>query len=196
MSYPIQVTASDLRACYERPGFTISKDFLDTERLKAAMSRLRSVRDPSWLSAGEMEPIFRWKLDRQYGRSEHHRDRNPENVYQVVTKACFAVRTDNLRVEAAVRVKLLCALHGVAVPVASAVLALAEPERYCVIDFRGWRALFGERREGFGVPQYLRYLDVITGLANELSWTVQLIDFVARSIDRERSTPSSCAQIG
>jgi len=45
-----------------------------------------------------------------------------------------------------VRLGLLVALSGVGVPVASAALALTEPQQCCVVDFRGWRAVFEEKR--------------------------------------------------
>lgn len=74
------------------------------------------------------------------------------------------------------RVGILCALRGVGVPVASAVLALAFPDEYAVIDFRGWRQVFGEDRRQFGVGDYKRYLGEVRRLARELEWPVQEVD--------------------
>lgn len=73
---------------------------------------------------------------------------------------------------------------GVGVPVASAVLALVFPEKYAVIDFRGWRQVFGEERTTFSVSDYRRYLREIRRLALELEWCVQEVDLAIWEYDR------------
>ena len=66
-------------------------------------------------------------------------------------------------------------------------LALSEPERYCVIDFRGWRTVFGERRDGFGVREYLQYLAAVRDLSKELGWPPQETDLACWELDRVRN---------
>ena len=46
-------------------------------------------------------------------------------------------------------------------PIASAVLTLVEPDRYAVIDFRAWRALFGSDRASFGVADYRAFMSAL-----------------------------------
>jgi hypothetical protein len=129
------VSASDIR-----PLRTAASDYQETGRLKAALTELRRLRDPLFLTAEELEPIFRWKLRSQYGRNGEVRTTNTNSAYRVVTAAAFQLREPEWDYEAELRLGVLTALRGVGVPVASAILALAEPNRYCVIDFRGWRS--------------------------------------------------------
>jgi hypothetical protein len=85
---------------------------------------------------------------------------------------------------------LLVALPGVGVPVASAVLALTDPERYCVIDFRGWRTVFDEERTAFSIRDYLRYRGEVARVAVNLGWPVQETDLAIWEYDRRRTQPS------
>jgi len=55
-----------------------ARGYTETERLKAELSALRTSRDPFSLDIAELEPIFAWKLERQYGRNRRRRDRNTE----------------------------------------------------------------------------------------------------------------------
>jgi len=112
------------------------------------------------------------------------RERNTEAAYCAVTEAVFKVISKDFEYEADLRLKLLSALAGISVPVASAILALSEPQKYCVIDFRGWHAVFGEKRENFGVREYLRYRDEVARLARELGLTIQETDALIWEYDR------------
>jgi len=56
-----------------------------------------------------------------------------------------------------------------------------------VVDFRGWRALFGEKRRHFSARDYRRYRTAITVLATKLGWSIQETDAVVWEIDRRRS---------
>ena len=89
--------------------------------------------------------------------------------------------------ELELRMGILCSLRGVAVSVASAVLALVFPEEYAVIDFRSWRRLFGEGGTSFSISKYKKYLREIRRLANELDWPVQEVDHAIWEYDRGQS---------
>ncbi len=91
---------------------------------------------------------------------------------------------DNKDCELELRVNALCLLRGVSVPVASAMLALVYPDEYAVIDFRGWRQVFGEERQVFQTRDYKEYMREIRRLAKELGWTPQRVDHVIWEYDR------------
>ena len=74
--------------------------------------------------------------------------------------------------------------------IASATLALTTPDDYCVIDFRGWRALFSEERKQFTEGQYLRYRAGVRCLADQLGWSVQDTDHALWDLDRSQSLSS------
>jgi len=165
---------------------TASAEYGKTERLKGQLQSVRASRDPFLLTSDELDLIFRWKLRGQYERTQRRRAMNTPAVYEAVTEAVFKVVDPSPDYEATVRLGLLTALPGIGVPVASAVLALADPQRYCVIDFRGWRAVFRSARTVFLVPEYLRYRTEVAKLASQLGWTVQETDLAIWEYDRRQ----------
>ena len=81
--------------------------------------------------------------------------------------------------ELRIRTGVLTALPGVGVPVASAILALVDPETYGVLDFRAWRQVFPKKRVDYSVSGYLRYMQKIWPLVDELQWTAQEVDLAS-----------------
>jgi len=180
------ITIDDLQ-----PFRTSAPDYAETEALKSRFLALRKTRDPFFLAESEMEEVFRWKLGNQYGRGEELRGTNPAMVYESVTRACFEVRCGSLEYEAKVRIGLLTAVPGIGVPIASAVLALVDPSRYCVIDFRGWRAVFDEDRRSFSIVDYLKYREAVQSLAQDLGWCIQETDLAIWCFDERRNGRAS-----
>ncbi len=111
---------------------------------------------------------------------------NTETAYVALTQSAFLVAEADPDYEAELKLGILTSLRGVAVPVASAILALVEPDRYCVIDFRGWRAIFDEDKRGFTISDYKRYLAAIRELAEQLGWPVQEVDLAVWEYDRRK----------
>ena len=176
-----------IRAAAIRHLRTASPDYDETESLKAEFRKLREERSPFFLAADELDRVFRWKLRSQYERGRRKRARNTGAAYRAVTEAAFRIVETNVEYEAEVRLGLLVALPGIGVPVASAILALGDPQRYCVIDFRGWRAIYGEDRRAFSITDYLRYRTAVGTLAAQLDWPVQEADLAVWEYDRRRS---------
>jgi len=166
---------------------TAAVDDEETKKLKLRLAAFRAQRQPFWLNGSELEPILRWKLRGQYGRQQHIRSSNPDEVYRVVTQAAFSIVGPDPQYELVLRTRLLMSLPGIGVPVASAVLALVEPNTYCVIDFRGWRVAYGEDRREFSIAQYSRYRRDVAALARELGWSTQETDLAMWEYDRRRS---------
>ena len=173
------ITASDLV-----PYRTSGDGYEWTEQLKQKFRRLRRERDPFYLTLSEFDEILRWKLRNQYGRQKKRREANTEGVIRTVTRAAFGVSHLDKEYEVELRVGILCALRGVEVAVASAVLALVLPEEYAVIDFRVWRQIFGEEKRDFTIGDYKRYLREVRRLAEELGWAVQEVDFAIWGYDQ------------
>lgn len=69
---------------------THAHDHAETERLKASLHDLRAARPDFHLTGAELEPIFRWKLGKQYGRQAKHRARIPEEVFVSLTRGVLA----------------------------------------------------------------------------------------------------------
>ncbi len=174
-----------------RPYRTLSDDYQTTEELKAKLQRLRRERQPMYLTLEEFDEILQWKLRGQYKRQEKTRQINSEDVIQTVTRAALSISHPDEDYETELRLRILCSLRGVGVPVASAVLALVFPEKYAVIDFRGWRQIFGEEKRTFSVSDYKIYLRKIKSLADELGWLPQEVDLAIWAYDRAHGGKSA-----
>ena len=167
---------------------TAAPDYDETERLKREFRLLRETRFPFFLDAAELEPIFKWKLGSQYKRGLWQRSTNSNSAYRIATRATFEVQEEDFDYEIELRFGFLTSLRGVGIPVASAILALVEPSKYCVIDFRGWRLVFGERRDSFGIGHYKRYLGRVRELSIDLGWSPQETDLAIWELDRRVNT--------
>jgi thermostable 8-oxoguanine DNA glycosylase len=161
-----------------------SDDYDLTEHLKARFAHMRQERQPFYLTGAELDEILKWKLRGQYGRQQRRRAINTEELIKAITSIALTITHPDRDYELELRVNLLCALRGVGVPVASAVLALVYPEQYAVIDFRGWRQVFGEEKITFSIADYKRYLKRIRDLADTLGWPPQEVDLAIWEYDR------------
>ena len=164
-----------------------SEDAQAAKELEGQFRRLLATRTRFYLSLGDLQPILRWKLRGQYGRQSEIREENTDAIVRLLTRAAFAIRHRDWAREAELRVKVLCALRGVGVPVASAILAIVEPRKYGVVDFRAWRQVFGEKKVAFTVGDYTRYLGELRRLARELRWGVRDVDEAIWELDRRRN---------
>src|SRR6266487_561614 len=136
-------------------------DSADTDRLKASLAQIKAARRPFFLGASDVQPILHWKLGNQYGRVGARLAVNTDEQYKKVTRAAFAIAHPT------------------------------DPEHYCVIDFRGWRAVFGEMRRSFSTRDYNKYLTAVRNLAEILGWTPQETDLAIWEYDRRNHPPPS-----
>ena len=179
------IVAADLRAFRASYG-DVHVDDAECEAIKAAFRDRRAERHPFFLTGEELNRVFRWKLRGQHERTAAQRERNTEAAYRTISQAVFQIVGPDLEYESVVRVGLLMALTGVGVPIASAVLALAEPQTYCIVDRRGWHALFGKDRESFSPIDYWSYRHAVGQLGTELGWPLQETDMAIRALARHR----------
>lgn len=161
-----------------------SDDYVLTEQIKSHLAQARRERQPFFLTLAEFDEILHWKLRGQYERQREWRRPNTDDVIRIVTRAALSVTHDDPDYEIELRTGVLCTLRGVGIPVASAVFALAFPEKYAVIDFRGWRQVFDELKSTFSIADYKRYMREIRTLARELGWLPQEVDLAIWEYDR------------
>jgi hypothetical protein len=165
----------------------ISDDYELTEKIKKILAELRLVRDPFFLTLSEFDMILRWKLRQQYGRQQSIRSFNTDEIIRQVTGLALSIlHTDN-EYELELRIKILCSLRGVEIPIASAVLALTFPNQFAVIDYRGWRQIFGNKPYSCTINNYKTYMREIRRLSEELGWPVQEVDLAIWEYDRRNS---------
>jgi hypothetical protein len=155
------------------------------ERIKTDLCRKRRVRAPFYITGDELSDIVSYKLREQEGRTAKHRALLDDAVVIPVSEAAFKLELPrDADLETAVRIGALSALPGIGIGVASAVLALAQPEQYAIIDWRGWRQVFGEDRETFTWRHYCSYLREVRRAAHQLRWHPQVVDWCLWNIDR------------
>lgn len=162
-------------------------DYDEAERLKAKFVRLRRERQPFYLAKSDFEEILRWKLDRQFGRQQKIRAVNTEEVISAITRLALTITHEDKDYQSELRIELLCALRGVGIPVASAILAVVFPEEYAVIDVRVWHQLFDENKTAFSISDYRKYMREIQRLSNELDWPPQKVDYAIWLFDKKAS---------
>ena len=105
-----------------------------------------SARRPSPHAGKAADSVLAVSLVRTAGYSRERRV-----LHVLLTSERSSVRLSN-------RKCWLNVLHRVGIPVASAILALAKPDKYAVIDFRGWRQIFARKKNSFSTRDYLTYL--------------------------------------
>lgn len=143
------------------------RDYLSPEDQDTAglICRLRSARDRGYLRRSELEAVCRWKSPRALPLILSN---SPYQIRRATSRA-LQTKSEHRRLEA------LCALRGVSVPMASAILMLLDPKRYGVIDIRVWQLLHSIgavtkklKGVGFNFANWYQYLMIIRHFARML----------------------------
>lgn len=154
-----------------------SKDHRDEQRLKAWLAEQRG---PRFLDGRRFLGVALWKSRRPRRRYK----RNSSAFVRKVTELAFQVSDDRLRMHT------LMALDGVRVPVASAVLHFAFPDRYPILDVRVLRTL---TRAGLWPPdeagtftpaRWLEFTQSMRGLARRLRVDMRHLDKALWAFDK------------
>lgn len=144
----------------------------DPKTLKLIKS-LRHVKQTKILTKPELIAICRWKSP----RAMRHIKRNSPARIRNLTRKAFSTRSERERI------KHLTALHGVRLPMASAILTVVNPKRYGVIDIRVWQLLFAiksvsknPRGTGLTFKNWYHYLRKLRYHAEQFGVSVRAID--------------------
>ena len=131
-----------------------------------------------YLNTQTYHKVLDWKLRRQRTRTERHREDNPEDLIRELTGTFWRVTHPNAEKQMEIKLKVLMAIPGTGLGVASAILTLSTPETFGIIDFRNWRVLYNEVKRIFTLTEYKRYLEAIRRFAVQLSCDVQEVDYL------------------
>jgi hypothetical protein len=122
----------------------------------------------------EFRRMCRWKSPRARGLWEA----NSAARIRAVSRAVLTTGNERRRME------LLTSLHGVGVPVASAILTLIDPRRYGVLDIRAWQLLVATgavttnpRGQSFTIGEWEQYLSTLRRHARRLGVTARTIEY-------------------
>jgi hypothetical protein len=123
-----------------------------------AIDELSHSKLRGYLTKAELVKVCRWKSARAIRQIQ----RNRAERIKKVTGEAFATRSERKKLT------LLTSLHGVSVPMASAILMLTRPTRYGVIDIRVWQLLYkmgsvtsNENGLHFAFKEWYRYLMIL-----------------------------------
>jgi len=158
-------------------------DYPETMNLIPELKQLKKERKPFYLKKEEFDKILNWKLRQQIGRQKRSREQNTNDIIRKITKTAFEISHSDWHYETELKLKILTALRGVAIPVTSAILTLCYPDKYAVIDFRGWRQLFKNNRTYYSINDYLTYLDTIRNIAKNFDLSPQQVDIAIWQYD-------------
>ena len=114
---------------------------------KAAFEAGEAIRNGDY-SLANLEAIVRWKSERAV---QYLIGNSTEKIRRALAVAASPASST------ASAVKALIDLHGVDLPVASAVLAAIHPERYTVLDFRALEALGHARHDVHFYEEYVAF---------------------------------------
>jgi hypothetical protein len=150
----------------------VHNEYPDTAPLIASLSHVGAI---GYFTRSEFLSMCKWKEPRE--RRRQHWSSNTEDQVRTLSTQAFGA-PDEAR-----RILHLCRLRGVGIPVASAFLALIDPERYGVIDIRVWQLLalysqvdYDPDGRALQVLHWLDYLDKIRLWAVELKVSVRTIE--------------------
>lgn len=155
----------------------IDEDFVSLDKLRGEFSHKLNSRKEKFLDSKEFEQILCWKLDTQANRSKQLRLVNTDGLVIPITKAYFNLKSENFDYETEVKIKMLTSLKGVGTPLASAIMAITEPLKYCIVDSVLWEFIFNEEKSSFTPNDYLKFHKVILELSKKLDSDVQKTEF-------------------
>lgn len=119
---------------------------------------LRFVKKRGCLTKDELIEICYWKSARSIRLIEDNHSRNVKKI----TQSAFVAKSEEEKMSS------LLALKGVGIPMASAILMLTNPVKYCVIDIRVWEVLFATKtvttnKEGtnFKINEWCQLLTIL-----------------------------------
>lgn len=149
------------------------------------------------LLKSEFVSVAEWKTERQKNRYRKNSDGDIEEA----THEAMIVPDDR-------KVQVLDSLKGVGVPVASAILTAIFPEKFCIIDYRSWRALlwletlvknegqfafdfyklysdFLDRYESYySAATYHRYLNILKAIGQKQKTTPRQVEMALWKFDQ------------
>lgn len=177
------------RSRADGPGSAVSSDpynfvlqFTASEIPALVARRLTNVDEENAFEAGRrisegdyrrqnLEVIVDWKIPNFYlARLMSHLGRNTDSDIAAALGSAVSASSEKSAVD------VLDGLHGVGVPVASAILTTVLPEKYTIIDVYALKALGVTDKLKDRVDYYLLYLEKCRELANQFKVSLRTMD--------------------
>ena len=162
--------------------FNFVLQFLPSEIDSLVARRLTNVEEEKAMAAGceiaagdfnreNLNVIVRWKMEGAHlTRVMSYVDQNTETDIAHALSSAITAGTEREAIE------VLDRLHGVGVPVASAIMTTIDPVRYTIIDIYALRSLGISDAPTNSVDYYLTYLRKCRELAQQLKIPLRTLD--------------------
>ncbi len=138
----------------------------EDENTNTLIREFREARRRGYLTKAELEKVCVWKSPRVM---KQIRRNSPARV-RSITRSAFSCASE------LETIKTLVALYGVGIPMASAILMFMDPQRYPVIDIRGWQLLHAmnavkTNRRGMNLTpeQWVEFLEIVRSYARQFN---------------------------
>jgi len=138
-------------------------------------NKIKKAKEKGYLTKDEFIEICDWKSQ----RPRKHYLNNSEEIIKEISEKVLATNSEDEKI------KLLISLNGVAIPVASAILTLLDPQNYGVIDIRVWQLLYnyGEvntnpKGQTFTINNWKTFLTLIRKYAKKFNMKVRQIELI------------------
>lgn len=168
----LQFDPSEIDRLAERYGYK-----QDEEAFKAG----RAVAGGNY-SRENLKVIVAWKSARRIALIDENSD---AEITRCLRFACDPRTSEKTAVETLTR------LHGVGVPMASAILTTVNPERYTIIDYRALESL-GVNKWTESVDYYLAYLETCRELAHRYGKPLRTLDRALWQWSMEHTKRDEC----
>ena len=167
VKFALQFDSSEIDALAERYGYAQDNKVMDAGKRIASGENTRE----------NLKVIANWKSPRRAALI----DTNSDHEIAIALQFAAAPITPE-----SMAVAVLTALHGVGIPMASAILTAIDPERYTVLDFRALESL-GIKKwpDSFGF--YVAYLEACRELAAKHGKSLRTLDRALWQWSKERT---------
>lgn len=177
-------------------GYSFALQF-DPSEIPALAARYGYEQDNEVLAAGariasgdygreNLKVIVRWKSARRIAFIDHNTDS------EIARALRFA---SNERTSEGSAIETLDGLHGVGVPMASAILTAVFPTKYTIIDVRALESLGVTQWPNDSAEYYMRYLQKCRELAHRYNVPLRTLDRALWQWSKEQSkTKTTCAR--
>lgn len=146
---------------------------VETPKTSELIKKLSAVKKRGYLTKNELIEICDWKA----ARARKYIKQNRKDKLKDISAKAFKAKDEKEKME------ILTKLHGVGIPMGSAILMLTDPKNYGVIDRRAWGVLYKlrvvktkPRGVNFSYEEWLVYLDIIRYFARKYRVTARDVE--------------------
>lgn len=138
----------------------------------------RDFREHEALTIATYHKILEWRLRGQKSQIDKILNFSPDSLVKTITHCYNNIDHPDDEMKTRVKIHVLLSIPWIGIGISSAIMALHEPQLYGTIDSRAWLVLFQKDKKTFSGNDYLKYLNAIRNIADQVKCDVQEIDYI------------------